>query len=645
MVRFPVGGGALIVCLSTCLTWAVDVPIRASESPGGGVGSSHAAKLVEKALAAGLAGDNAGRVNLLKQAIAADPEYAPARWQSGQLKFQGAWKTPTEVAEAVAYGRRWRDYKELRTSATALADHVALAQWCMREGLTHEERYHWAVVLLSDPKHPQARRQLGLREYRGALYTDAQIAAERQQRKQAEADVRRFRPRFVELCRQARSPSKSMRGTALKKIGEVADPGAIASLEESVQRNSKEPTDLLTRDLQLALVTALSNVREHEATRRLLHYAVSSPIAEVRKLAAESLWPRPATDYVPLLMAALRAPIEAEVDLVTAPDGTVRMLETVRQPGPEADVAYVRSTNYEVEGAFGRDITKAAPTQVLAAHLGRASSRAITTKNRIDASNASAAARNQRIQDALKIATGKDHGADPEAWWEAWGAENELQYTDAEPVYENYEEDTYTYAYEQAPQPSLIQGDMRPPPPRATGSCFAPGTPVWTKAGVVPIEQVRVGDMVLAQHPTTGELDYRPVLLKTLGNPTRVLRIGLADETITATLGHRVWVNGHGWEMVKALKPAMTLNASSCGLGISSIDEGEQVACHNLIVDEFHTFFVGRSRLLVHDKTCPRPTVAVTPGFRPPAAQGTTRFGSQTAAKSLNNLRRSARLP
>jgi hypothetical protein len=120
--------------------------------------------------------------------------------------------------------------------------------------------------------------------------------------------------------------------------------------------------------------------------------------------------------------------------------------------------------------------------------------------------------------------------------------------------------------------------------------------------------------MVLAQHPTTGELGYRPVLQTTVGEPVAVLRLTFSGESIVATRGHRFWVNGQGWVMAKGLKPAVSLHALERPLEVTAIEKAEDVSCYNLVVDEFHTFFVGQSRLLVHDKNCPAPTTATIPG-------------------------------
>jgi hypothetical protein len=354
-------------------------------------------------------------------------------------------------------------------------------------------------------------------------------------------------------------------------------------------------------------------MRAHDATLNLLKYALFSQSEEVRKLAAESLKSRPTTDYVPLLMGAMTAPIEVEFDVVTAPDGMVRMISTLHQSGPEADAAHTQSTNFEVVGAFGRDRLKVDPSTVLSNHVSRARELAAETQSQVDSLNAEAAQRNARIQETLKTAVGMDRGSDPDSYWTAWKQDNELHY-DAEPTYESYDEETYIYVYDQAPRYATSSGTVTATSTPTTCSCFAPGTPVWTQAGPRPIEQIVVGDLVLAQNSTTGELAYRPVLQTTIGPPIPVLRISLPGETITATLGHRFWVNGRGWQMAKQLKPAMALHAVDQAMDVTAIDKGEDMACHNLVVDEFHTYFVGKSRLLVHDKECPRPTIAVIPG-------------------------------
>jgi hypothetical protein len=222
--------------------------------------------------------------------------------------------------------------------------------------------------------------------------------------------------------------------------------------------------------------------------------------------------------------------------------------------------------------------------------------------------NANASQQNLRFQHALKMTTdlNVDLGAEPSVWWQAWRDENGLYYDESrQPTYETYQLATQYYT-------------------PGTMSCFAEGTPVWTKSGPVAIELIHIGDMVLCQNPQTGELAYRPVIETTLRPPSPTVNLTVNDETITATLGHRFWINGRGWEMARLLKSDMPLHSLDGRVELSAAEPckpGEEIEAYNLGVDEFHTYVVGKSRLLVHDNSCPRPTIAAIPGMTLPAAQ------------------------
>lgn len=597
-----------------------------------------APQLVKQALSVGLNGNVDERAALLKRAASADADFAPARWQQGQVKFDGQWRTPAEVAKHVADDPRWKEYESLRAEAGETpADHLRLAQWCMRNELTAEERYHWANVLLAVPGNEQARQRLGLQEFQGGLYTREQVAAEKERREQAERALAKFKPKFAGWFRDATSDLKVTRDQALVKIRAIDDSAAIPALREAAARALETANGKEHRyEVVLAMTAALSNMSQHDATLNLLELSVFSSIPEVRQVAAEALKSRPTTDYVPLLMAALEAPIESEIDVIAAPDGTVRMVETVTQQQPLKKVAEVRSTDFEVVGAFGRDVVKGDTSAVLNRHLQTASSRAGTTQSRVDLANASSEERNGRIQAVLKITLGAEAAPeDVTAWWESWKIYNELQYDSSVTEYQANVNQTFTHVYEQAPR--YIEGDMRAPegmemsisdnpfPSNAVGppmyECFAAGTLVWKQSGPTPIEQIRVGDMVLAQHPTTGELAYRPVTDATVSASAPVVRVKLPEEEFIATRGHRFWVEGTGWLMAKELPAKSSLHALSGGLTVESVEPTDAVDCYNLVVDDFHTFVVGKSQVLVHDKTCPQPTIAVTPGLADPTSK------------------------
>lgn len=569
-------------------------------------------QLVQSALEAELAGDAAARRELLEQALDSDADYAPARWQKGELKFDGAWKTPEEVAAQVKRDPRFAEYRQLREKGDgSTANHAALAEWCKRQNLANEERYHWANVLLAAPNHPQARERLGLRPYQGGLFTAEEIAKHQQQEKSTKLAAKQLKPHFAQLCKEATGSMPRKRDQALAEIRKINDPQAIEPLQEAIFEVVRKGNDRFRKNLALALIASLSNMPQHEATLHLLKHAVYSKMPEVRKAAAEALRPRQSTDYVPLLMAALQTPIEADIAVVAAPDGMVRMVETVFQKGAVASSNHVRSTNFEVEGAMTRNQATTSTEAVLNSHLGRAGRRAESTQARAERINARSEKLNERIRETLKVATGMDHGSNPESWWSAWREHNELSYLMDEPTYETFVEETFTLAYEQAPPTTMALA----PEPIPAHECFAPGTPVWTQSGPMAIEQIKIGDLVLSQDPSTGELGYCPVVETTVGPLSQVVGVNIGSETIVSTLGHRYWVNGHGWTMAKELQADSSLHVLSGAVPLKGIESAGELECHNLIVDGFHTFFVGKSRLLVHDKTCPRPTLSVTPGL------------------------------
>jgi hypothetical protein len=135
----------------------------------------------------------------------------------------------------------------------------------------------------------------------------------------------------------------------------------------------------------------------------------------------------------------------------------------------------------------------------------------------------------------------------------------------------------------------------------------------------MPIEQVKLGDRVLSQHPVTGELAYKPVIETTTRKPESLTRISLGSDVIAATRGHAFLAAEEGWRMAKQLKVGMRLHGLSGSVMIDGIEEVTELKpfyerlaekpdadagddlTYNLIVDESHTYFVGRCRVLVFD--------------------------------------------
>jgi Pretoxin HINT domain len=80
------------------------------------------------------------------------------------------------------------------------------------------------------------------------------------------------------------------------------------------------------------------------------------------------------------------------------------------------------------------------------------------------------------------------------------------------------------------------------------GACFGAGTLVHTKEGLVPIEQIKVGDWVLSKPENGGEQAYKRVLQTFAHEPQRVIGVEyIADpgqgisHQIVCTVKHPFW--------------------------------------------------------------------------------------------------------
>ena len=196
-------------------------------------------------------------------------------------------------------------------------------------------------------------------------------------------------------------------------------------------------------------------------------------------------------------------------------------------------------------------------------------------------------------------------------------------------------------------------------------ACFAKGTLVHAKEGLVPIEKLKVGDLVLSRPEGGGELDYKPVTRTFVHPPTLVVRLVYQFESernqvsfLTTTLNHPFWAVGEGWTKASDLhtwpgeesrlelmdgrqmltcgrKRIYRTNIPNVGwisrVGDVRDEIGDELDCenntayrreiyagdnirndedaelleipvYNIEVADFHTYFVGKEGVWVHNK-------------------------------------------
>ena len=131
--------------------------------------------------------------------------------------------------------------------------------------------------------------------------------------------------------------------------------------------------------------------------------------------------------------------------------------------------------------------------------------------------------------------------------------------------------------------------------------CLAAGTLIWTARGALPVEQIQVGDLTLSQDPVTGELAYKPVVRTTLRPACELVQIYAGNQMFECSGGHPFWVSGKGWVKARDLQSGSQLHTVNGTLQISSVETGSTQETFNLVVDGFHTYFVGSDKVLSHD--------------------------------------------
>ncbi|PPK63666.1 polymorphic toxin-type HINT domain-containing protein [Actinokineospora auranticolor] len=140
---------------------------------------------------------------------------------------------------------------------------------------------------------------------------------------------------------------------------------------------------------------------------------------------------------------------------------------------------------------------------------------------------------------------------------------------------------------------------------------FTPGTLVLLADGSArPIEQLKLGDQVLATNPETGETTPQAVVGTIAGQgDKRLVDITMSNgATISATDGHPFWLaDSARWSIAAELRAgSQVLETDGRTATVIKVDHRYAAQrAHNLTVDTFHTYYVvaGGISALVHN--CP----------------------------------------
>ncbi|WP_170214911.1 polymorphic toxin-type HINT domain-containing protein [Streptomyces otsuchiensis] len=163
-----------------------------------------------------------------------------------------------------------------------------------------------------------------------------------------------------------------------------------------------------------------------------------------------------------------------------------------------------------------------------------------------------------------------------------------------------------------------LMGSAVPGVARLSKACssFVPGTHVLMANGTTKaIEDVRVGDEVLATDPETGETSARTVTAELTSHGDKLLvTVSVLDgngnpQQLIATDNHPLWLPAiQQWIDAAELEPGTQLYANDGTLvDVTAVTTNTTATTvHNLTIEGIHTYYVlvGEIPVLVHNSTC-----------------------------------------
>lgn len=565
----------------------------------------------------------------LKPALRPETKSDATWWQSGYVKIGNDWRSVDQSTASLSEAALLNEYHQLRTAATKTADgQFALANWCRHKKLTDQERSHlMQVLLLSDPMRDltEVYARLGYQLIGQQWVSNSESDKSAKLNHETGSDFKRWSLRISRLVQNA-GGTPQQRSQAEAELAKIEETNLIPVLTRVALENESFATMLLEH---------LSERREYQASQALAMLAALSPSPVVRSVGTSKLADRKMGEYVPALLAEMHCPVTVRdlgrgQRMLIREDANRILMIDLRVVGTSAwedpfasEWVYIWSRdNPRMNGFYPVNEQpysaqtpptmnrRSMPSTVLLQNSILAQrrindserftkDRQYRAESRATSANETAEAVNARVGSVLAAVSGQQENADPRFWWTWWSIQS---------------------GYQELPKQVVVVQEIEKIPARLVGvvqrSCLVSGTPIWTDRGFVAVETIQVGDCVLSKNIETGELAYKPVLHTTVRRPVPVRRFVVGGQPVVASAGHNFWVSGDGWTKTRELIPQQPIHTVIGMARVESIeDEPEPVPVYNLVVADFHTYFVGPAMILSHDVLPPRPTNVKVPGL------------------------------
>lgn len=561
--------------------------------------ADQAASMVQRALRSEIDFDIDERFRLIDEALLKNPALPEAHWARGEVRVNGKWQSLEDAAAELRTRTDLLQYEGQRSREEETVDgHVRMAEYCHKHHLAVQERAHWNAVLALEPNHAIARQKLGHVKVDGAWIDDQQLDQQKKTERASKDYVAKHKNEILRLVR-AFDNKTIARQQLTYRLDQFRDPLVIPWLEQVLWGRGAAGG--------LCAVETFARWSAPEASLSLVRHALDFPDESVRDAATNALRRRDEFSFVPTLLASLKNPVTKTDQFVTTRDDQVIWRRSLSLESQDIKKIAVFDRVMSLSGLSPDSV--AATANWARQNLQAGDLELVQINQNIESTNARVMAVLATIatpQPSASVGSSafEEPKKTPEDWWNWWNDRIESYPADAKSVQTRYE-----LAY--VPQIVVER------PPQTRRECLAPGTEIWTQIGPVAVNLVEVGDMVLTQHQRTGELKFAPVLATSSRPPEKLLRLTVGSETVRATGGHPFWVSGMGWIKARSLEPGMGLHTAKGVVMLDAVEEeSESTRAHNLIVEECHSYFVGRNLILSHDNTMREPVANRVPGLR-----------------------------
>ena len=154
---------------------------------------------------------------------------------------------------------------------------------------------------------------------------------------------------------------------------------------------------------------------------------------------------------------------------------------------------------------------------------------------------------------------------------------------------------------------SIATAGMLEAAAQSPGICFVAGTPVLAACEYIAIEEIKIGDMVWSENPETGEKELKEVVQTFVNETTELIFVQVGSEEIVTTPEHPFYSPIKGWTAACKLRAGDILVLQN-GKYVTVEKVQHEIleaptTVYNFEVADFHTYYVGKSAVLVHN-TC-----------------------------------------